>query len=236
MRLLQQKLGDGGSGSLLELEDLAQIAVLQDTLNEETNVMQWFNCAKRLQKIYQDKGLFPESYEVCEQIFLRVGTVTNGLEVVNICLAFHETERALSFVESLELKFSEDHNAFVAIEIVKCNVFLAMGEAESARELVRKIPADSVKTPELLLQLAKIQAATRQHASSVKSLTRCFESTPPSVLPMIKAEVWSSSEFKSISYSRQFKEAMTTSSKRSEICCPNGSSKEIRNTGTMSLM
>jgi len=202
-----------------ELDDLFQIVELQNAMKTETNPVLWSAYAEKLRRLYHCNGMFPECYEISKQIFSQTRTVTSGLEVVHLCLAFHQIDEALSFIKCLELRFARDSDALTAIAVAKCSVFLVAGKTETARGLVREICSDSIKTPEVLLQLAKIQAATRQHVSSIKSLTRCFESTPQSVLPVIKADVLNSPEFRPIVSAPQFKMAMETQSKQVDTCC-----------------
>ena len=217
-----------------ELDNPFQIAKLQEALNVEANPILWFAYADKLRRLYVEKGMFPESLGISKKIFAQTGTVASGIEVINVCLAFHRTEEALSFVKHLESKFADDKEALTTIAIANCGVLIAAGKTETARGLVREIHPNAVKTPESFLQLAKVQAATRQHASSVKSLTRCFELTPPSVLPIMKADVENSPEFSTIASATQFKEAMATQSKQQEDCCPKARACSINNEKTVS--
>ena len=212
LTFLQQLPGGDVASGRLEWEELLQIVELQDVLITESGAAQWFHCAIKLKKLYSDKGMFPESYDVCRQIYERIGTVAHGIDVVNACLAYKQVDKAMSFVKHLETKFAGDHGALVVITIVKCDVLLAKGETAAAGELVRQIPFDSVKTPEALLRLAKVQAATQQYTPSTKSLTRCFELTPSSMLPAVKTEVQHLPEFKPIVSTSHFRTAMKTQS------------------------
>jgi hypothetical protein len=66
--------------------------------------------------------------------------------------------------------------------------------------------------PDILLRLSRLQALTKQYASSIKTLKRCFELTPPNILPLVKKEAEKFAEFEPILSSSEFAGVMATKS------------------------
>ncbi|GHT21694.1 hypothetical protein FACS189419_03000 [Planctomycetales bacterium] len=198
--------------------DVREIAALRKQLETENNAVRWHIVADELKALYLDSGLYAESLEHSKKVFERQKTIPRALEVVAAYIASGEYRNALDFIDYLGERFNIDKETAIAFEVVKCRVYLEARMPETARFSVRKISAQSLQTPEFLFSLAKVQAATRQYASSVNTLKRCFELTAPEVLPYVKEETKSCTEFVPVIRSDEFAQAIKTPSVLASGC------------------
>jgi tetratricopeptide (TPR) repeat protein len=201
-----------------ELESLTQIVTMQENLKQEKNAVRWYAVAEQLKKVYLEKGLRSEAVLQAKQIYARLKTLPSALDVVETCIETGLLDEAESVIEYFALKFRGDSEALAAVEIAKCRLYLESEKPESARAAVRQIKAADIQTPELLLSLARVQAATRQFSSAVQTLTKCFTLTPPEVLASVKVEASNCKEWANIQNSYEFSQAMQTKSSLSSGC------------------
>ncbi|GHT21413.1 hypothetical protein FACS189419_02290 [Planctomycetales bacterium] len=196
-----------------ELDTLIYIAELQNIVRTEKDPERWNLAAEQLRICYIEVGLYSEAVLTAKQRFVRQRTIPAALVVVETCVATEQLKEASAFIRYLELIFKNDYKAVSAVEIMQAWVYLKMGKYETAKTYVRQLNVcDEIKDPELLFLLAKVQAATRQFASSVKTLKKCFLVTPPDILPLLKEDTLKSEEFAPILDAEEFQQVMTAES------------------------
>lgn len=191
-----------------EYETLKTILRLRKNLENEENAVRWSNVAERLRQYYRRHEIYSELIDLTREWYRRGKTPAHAAHVIESYLLAGEYQNALDFVDSLE---NADSNPVLQIE--KACIFFAAGEKERARKIARSIQADSINAPEVLLRLARLQASTQLHATSVKTLTRCFEQTPPNILKKVKKEAAECQEFAPLLSSSEFTAAMATQSR-----------------------
>lgn len=200
------------------LESSTQIAAMQESLSLEKNAVHWYALAGQLKDMYIKKGLNNEAVLLAKQIYEHLKTLSSALGVIETCVAVARFDEAESVIRYFEAKYKGQDEVLAAIGVARCRMYLESEKPESARAAVRKINTDVIQTPEILFSLAKVQAATRQSASSVKTLTKCFKLTPPEILDCVKGEASHCKEFRKISDSYEFMHAMQTKSTLSSGC------------------
>ncbi|MDR0520776.1 MAG: hypothetical protein LBH00_02860 [Planctomycetaceae bacterium] len=214
-----------------ELDDLCRIAELKQSVLSEKNDIVWRSCAEQLRTLYLQKKMFAEGEDVARKIFVRMRTLTDGLNVAETFLTGGQADAAMKFTAHLEKTFGKSEPGKTEIEMLKCRILLAKGEKESAKKSVRQLRVDAVRTPDSMFQLAQIQAATRQYASSVRTLIRCFEESPPAVADILKKNAAACPAFQPIREHPEFMNALKTKSLVPDDCpaCVRG---QISRTGT----
>jgi tetratricopeptide (TPR) repeat protein len=190
-----------------ELNELRQIIKLRQDLPKEKNAIQWSIGAERLRRYYVRHHVVSEHLNLVLEVHRRVGSVSHAIDVIDAFLMAEQYQEALDFTLS-----QKQPEQLLPLQIEKARIYYEAGEKEHARKIVRLIPFEKLNSPESLFRLARIQSRTSQYASAVKSLKRCFELTPPNILPLIKKEAEKSSEFQPILSSSEFVEAMSTRS------------------------
>ncbi|MDR1962904.1 MAG: hypothetical protein LBQ50_03900 [Planctomycetaceae bacterium] len=190
-----------------ELNHLRQMVKLRQELSQEKNAIQWSIRAERLRRYYIQYRAVSAYLELVLEIHRRVNTVSHAIDVIDAFLMAEQYQDALDFVLS-----QKQPEQILPLQIEKARIYYEAGEKEQARKIVRSISIDKLTSPESLFRLARLQSSTLQYASTVKTLRRCFELTPPNILPLIKKEAERCSEFEPILSSSEFIDVMTTRS------------------------
>jgi tetratricopeptide (TPR) repeat protein len=190
-----------------EFNTLRQIIKLRLELPAEKNAVQWSIGAERLRRYYIKYHVVSEHLDLVLEIHRRVGTISRAIDVIDAFLMAEQYQEALDFTLS-----QKQPEQITPLQIEKARIYYQAGEKEHARKIVRSIPLEKLNSPESLFRLARVQSMTSQYASAVKSLKRCFELTPPNILPLIKKEAEKCSDFEPILSSSEFTEAMATRS------------------------
>jgi hypothetical protein len=194
------------------LDELTQVVALQEALAKEKDMAQWVELAELLKQFYRKLGLESEEILLAKKIFARVRSLQSILDVVDTCIETKHFDEAESVIEYFELKYKNSREYFAAVGIAKCRLYLAANSPESARKTVRTIDSAEIEAPEILLALAYVQVATRQYASSVRTLGRCFAATPPEEIDALRTQILRSADFQTVSDSPEFAKAINTPS------------------------
>ncbi|MDR2757545.1 MAG: hypothetical protein LBC20_17795 [Planctomycetaceae bacterium] len=190
-----------------ELNNIRQMIKLRGELPLEKNAIQWNIGAERLRRYYIKYHVISDHLDLALEIHRRVGTVSCAIDVVDAFLMAEQYQEALDFIVS-----QKKTEQILPLQIEKARIYFMAGDKEQARKIIRSIPFEKLNSPESLFRLARVQSMTLQHASAVKSLRRCFELTPPNILPLIKKEAKKCPEFESIFSSSEFMEVLKTRS------------------------
>lgn len=188
-----------------EFEMLRRMIILRAELDNETNALRWKLISERLQKYYMENSIHDENIKLSIQMFKRSQSTEHAGYVIKAYTQAGRFREAFFFIDTLD-----ESNPIVHIE--KATVYLAADETAKARHIARSLSADQFCSPEELLRLARIQAATGLHATAVKTLANCFKQTPKHLLAKIKREAANSPEFEHLLSSSEFIEAMTVQS------------------------
>jgi tetratricopeptide (TPR) repeat protein len=190
-----------------EFNDLRQIVKLRQELPKEKNAIQWSIDAERLRRYYAKYQVVSEHLNLVLEVHRRVDSIAHAIDVIDTFLMAKQYQEALDFTLA-----QKQPQQIIPLQIEKARIYYEAGEKEYARKIVRSIPFEKLNVPESLFRLARIQSRTSQYASAVKSLKRCFELTPPNILPLIKKEAEKCAEFQSILSSSEFIEVLATRS------------------------
>ncbi|MDR2705989.1 MAG: hypothetical protein LBC02_09450 [Planctomycetaceae bacterium] len=190
-----------------EFDELRQVIKLRRELPKEKNAIQWSIGAERLRRYYVKYHVVSDHLNLVLEVHRRVNTISHAIDVIDAFLMAEQYQEALDFTLS-----QKQPEQVLPLQIEKARIYYEAGEKEQARKIIRSISFEKLNSPESLFRLARIQSLTSQYASAVRSLRRCFELTPPNILPLIKKEAEKSSEFQSILSSSEFVEVMATRS------------------------
>jgi tetratricopeptide (TPR) repeat protein len=190
-----------------EFNELRQIVKLRQSLPQEKKAIQWSIGAERLRRYYVQYHVISDHLNLVLEVHRRVGSISHAIDVIDAFLIAEQYQNALDFILS-----QKQPEQILPLQIEKARVYYKAGDKERARKVVRSIPPEKLNSPELLFRLARIQSQTSQYASVIKTLKRCFELTPPNILPLIKKEAEKCVEFQSILSSSEFAEVMATRS------------------------
>ena len=197
------------SGDLRALQNIVKI---RKECAQEKDFLRWNVLARQLRAYYQKNRVRNELVDISLQIFDHTKLTWDAVCVINAMILAERFDDALDFAEAID-----EQEANPSIQISKGYVLYAANRNVEARKLARSISLDNLQTPDDLLRLARLQAATELPASSVKTLTRCFELTPLGRLPELKEYIVKLPEFEPLLSSPEFAKAMTTQSGQTNI-------------------
>jgi len=195
-----------------ELKSVREIIKLREEIEQEKDSHRWSVLAQHLRTYYKKNGVRDGLVDIGLQIFDRSKLTWDAVGVINAMIAAERFDDALDFADSVD-----DKGINPSIRIAKGCVLYSAGQNSEARKQARSISMDDLQTPDDLLRLARLQAATELYASSVKTLVRCFEQTPRNSLSEFKEYVVKVPEFEPLLTSSEFAEALTTQSKQESI-------------------
>ena len=195
-----------------ELRSVQGIVKLREEFAQERDSLRWNILARQLRVYYQKNGIWGEMVDICLQIFDRSKLTWDAVCVVEAMILAERFDEALDFTALIDAKGTNP-----SIQIARGYVLCAANRNLEARKLVRSISMDGLNTSDDLFRLARLQAETGLCASSVKTLTRCFELTPLGQLPELKKFVVQLAEFEPLLTSSEFAAALTTQSKLASI-------------------
>lgn len=190
-----------------EFEVLQKIIRMREELENEENAIRWNILSERILRFYRQNGIHQPHIDLALDIHRRHRSTKHAVYVIGAFVQAERFQEAIDFVNSLEQAASNP-----VLRIEKACIFIAAGYKEKARSIARSISAQTLDSPDDLLRLARLQAATQLHATSVKTLVRCFEQTPPTILSKVKREASSYPEFAELLSSSEFVAAMSTRS------------------------
>ena len=188
------------------------IKIREEFAAREKGSPRWNLLAQHLRHYYQKNQVRAERIDISLQIFDCSKLTYDAVCVMDAMIQAERLNDALDFADSIDEKGENP-----SIQIAKGFVLYSADRKQEARKLARSLPLDNLKTSDDLLRLARLQAATGLSATSVQTLTRCFELTPDSLLPERKERVVRMPEFEPLLTSSEFAIALTTQSKQESI-------------------
>ena len=195
-----------------DLKLVQKIIRLREEFAQEGDSLRWNILARQLRVYYQKNQIRGELVDISLQIFNRSQLTWDAVCATNAMIIAERFDDALDFVESIDAE-----GANPSIQISKGYVLYAADRNADARKLARSISLDDLQTPDDLLRLARLQAATELPISAIKTLIRCFELTPASQLEERKEYVVKLPEFEPLLTSSEFAEALTAQSRQASI-------------------
>ena len=195
-----------------ELRAVREIIRLREELERERDSHRWSVLSQHLRAYYRKNGVRDGLVDISLQIFDRSKLTWDAVCVINAMIVAERFDDALDFAASVD-----ENDSNPSIRISKGYVLYSADRGAEARKQAKEISMNDLQTPDDLLRLARLQAVTELHASSVKTLIRCFEWTPRNSLPEFKDYVVTLPEFKPLLTSSEFAEALTTRSKQEGI-------------------
>lgn len=191
-----------------EFEVLQKVIRMREDLKNEENAIRWSILSDRLRRFYQQNDIHQPHIDLALELHRKHRSTKHAAYVIGAYVQAERYQEAVDFANSLERAASDP-----VIQIEKACIFIAAGYREKARTIARSISAKSLESPDDLLRLARLQAATQLHATAVKTLVRCFEQTPPTILAKVKKEASGYPEFAELLSASEFVAAMSTRSR-----------------------
>ena len=195
-----------------ELKSVREIIRLREDIEQEKDSLRRNVLAQHLREYYLKNRIFEELIDISLQIFDHSKSTWDAVCVINAMIMAERFDDAFDFAVAVDEK---DNNP--SIRISKGYILCSSGLHLEARQQARSIDRGDLQTPDDLLRLARLQAATELYAMAVKTLILCFELTPRNSLQGFKEYVVKFPEFKPLLTTSEFAEALTTRSKQDSI-------------------
>jgi tetratricopeptide (TPR) repeat protein len=190
-----------------ELTSLRQIVKFRQELPNEKNAVRWSIKAEHLRRYYVQHQVVWDHLHLVLEVHRRVGSLAHAINVIDAFLMVEQYQKALDFARA-----QKQPDQILPLQIEQARIYYKAGEKNYACKIVRSISSEKLYSPDSLFRLARIQAQTAQYASLIKTLKRCFELTPPNILPLLKKEVEKCPEFQPIHAASEFIDVLNTRS------------------------
>lgn len=179
----------------------------------------WDEAADGLSLYYRSRGHHEQALPIDQAIYEKRESADAGIQLAETLLALEQSERAAEVLEEVASR-----QATPASRALLCVALARQGDAPSAQRMAATLHAASNADPYTLYLVARAQAAVGEDAQAMETLTRCYESVPPSRLGALKSHTKSSPEFGQLVSSDAFSRVLETESKVPESKCSGGSS------------
>ena len=196
-----------------------RVVSLQAALVKEADPQQWEITALALRTFFASQGLHAQALPVDRAIFQRLKTADAAVQLADTLLALKRDEEATNVLATLDAqKTTTASQALTAVALMR------QGKVDEAKRIQARITLTADADPGTLYLAARMHAAIGDPAPALATLTRCFESVPPSRLGDLKSHAKLCSDFTSLVSQPSFDKVMQTASKVAESQCSGGSS------------
>lgn len=194
---------------------LRRVIMLRKALDKESNPTKWQTDAQAVRSFYYARELYSEAATLDQQAHERFKNADTATLLGESLLALDrdaDAERVLAGVNPLPPK----GNLLLGLAQARTG---KLDEAKKAA-VELKLPADADAS--LLIIAGRLEAAVGRSDSALGLIKRALETTRPSQIEAVRAQVAKFKEFSSISETADFKTALATASKVSESKCSTG--------------
>lgn len=181
-----------------EYEDLRRILQYRQLIDDARSATQRNMMVEQLRRYYLRHELHRENIDLAVGDYCVNRSTKNACRLIEAFVHAREYEQAVDFIDSL----GDAANDRFRIE--KARILLMDERHGEALRVLQAVSASPPDSPDLLLELSRLQAQTRQNASAIKTLTRCFELMPLQRLQAVRREIADYPEFQAIRTSPEF--------------------------------
>ena len=195
-----------------------RVVELRTRLDAEKDGRKWEATARALHAFYVNNDIHQEALKLGTVLHERLGSASSARWLAESQLALGKNAEAAETLSALDPTIATPSTqALYGVALAR------EGKTEQAREIAELIELPDAAGAGMLLCAARLQAATGQTDRAAQLLTRSFQSTPPSRLPLVKQRVRSMADFSELDENDALARAMKTVSKVSESSCSGGS-------------
>jgi tetratricopeptide (TPR) repeat protein len=196
-----------------------QALAIRTRLESEQDAERYEYLGRALHAFYVRNGLYAPALELAEKMHARLHSETSALVLAETAFALDKNDVAAKTLSTLEpTHVSPSTQALLGVALSR------QGKVAEARQIAKTVtlPADSGVPA--VYAVARLQAATGDTQGALVSLTKVFESLPPSAQEGYKQHAQQSVEFAAMAKTPDFAKALATESKVPESKCSGGSS------------
>jgi hypothetical protein len=198
---------------------ISQALKLEAAVQTQRDPERWESAAQALSLFYTSQGHPARALPVDQAIFDRLQTAESAVQLAETLLSLDEAAGAAGVLRTLPAE-----RTTTASSAMLCVALARAGEMDEAKRVGTALRAGSADDPFTLYLAARAQAVTGEADRSMATLTRCFESVPPSRLDALKSHSRTCPDFAGVASSAVFARVQQTESKVPESKCSGGSS------------
>ena len=181
-----------------QYEELRRIIRLRHELPDSHNARKTV-VYEQLRRYYLRHEIHRENIALTAGNFCENKTRRNAFLLIEALVAAGHFQESLDFIDSLDPEQIDEQ-----YQINRAEILINAGRLKESVAILKSFPIDEISSPETLLRISRLQAATKQNASAVKTLARCFDLMPLIQLRKVKQEVIDYPEFQSIRSAWEF--------------------------------
>lgn len=198
---------------------VSQAIKLQEAVKTQKDPRRWESAAQSLSLFYTTHDLYAQALPVDEAIFKRSKTADAAVQFAETLLALKKFKQAAEVLSGLA-----PQQATTASQALLCVSLARQGDLSEAKRVEAGLQTTSAADSFTLYLTARAHAAVGETTRALTTLTRCYESVPPSRLEPLKSHTKLCSEFAGMASSDAFAQVLKTQSKVPESKCSGGSS------------
>ncbi len=197
---------------------LRQIIDLRARLEGERDAQRWEYVARALHSYYFSQAMYPMALELSQQMSARLKDSTSALLVAETALAMNKNDVAAEALSALEeSQQSTSSRALLGVALAR------EGKLAEAKKIAQGLELSTEEQMGVLYSAARLQSVVGDTSAAMATLTKCFESTPPSRLEGLKQYARQCADFGTIASTPAFAQVLQTGSKIAESKCSGGS-------------
>ncbi|MHC4774633.1 MAG: tetratricopeptide repeat protein [Planctomycetota bacterium] len=190
------------------------------TMHDQQSIpARWSDIAKSLRAFYYEYRLFNEALALDEKAHEKLNTAESAAALGETQLELELNERAAEFLAGLdENRVSPRSRVLLGIALAR------LDRIDEAKAIAAKCVVPKEPDPAMCFDMACLQALLGQRNGAAKMLTRCFESTPPSLLEATKDRARQREDLNGLATSTEHEGVWLTASRVKESSCSGGTS------------
>lgn len=205
---------------------LNRVINIQEFVATEDPSPKWEKGVMALHVFFLSSDLHSHALKTAQAAHEKADTALTGSMVGETLLEMGQNERAAAFLDGLREGQKDDQNmVFHGIALAR------LGRQAEVRENVETYGVPKTTDPNLLFDVARLQALLGDHEPAMTTLTTCFENCPPRSMPALKKLANTNPDFEGLRKMDGFAKVLETKSsvKASGGCgcgatggCPSG--------------
>ncbi len=195
-----------------------QIVQLRKRLKTETDPRRWHYTADALRSFYVREKIYPEALAIDKKVYAKWQDAPSAVRLAETLLAMDRNAEAAEVLSQIDPdKATGATNALLGVALARD------GKVDRAKVIARRVSLHENAGPGMAYSAARLYAATGDTDKALRSLARCFEAIPPSLLDGFKAHAKLCPDFADLASTAEFARVLQTKSKVAESKCSGGS-------------
>ena len=195
-----------------------RIIQLRKQLKTETDPKRRQYTADALRSFYVREKIYPEALALDRKVYAKRKDAPSAVRLAETLLAMNQNAEAAEALSQIDPgKATPATRTLLGVALAR------EGKIDRAKVIARSISLPKDAGPGRAYSAARLYAATGDTDKALRSLTRCFESIPPSLLDGFKAHAKLCPDFADLASTDAFAKVLQTKSKVAESKCSGGS-------------